>query len=294
MYYRHAILLALIKQCGGLLDKIRLQKLLFLFCNEQKKAAYTFVPYKFGCFSFQANADLLTLKKNGAVEEIESNWKLRDNSNFESMLRDDDTLRLKNNIARFAPMDNGELIRYTYVNFPFFAINSTIAQDYLNDRERAAVTRLRQTDPSPCLFTIGYEGKSLEVFLTELIKNGIALLCDVRKNAFSMKYGFSKSTLANACENVGIKYFHTPALGIESVERKNLNKKEDYVRLFEKYSKTVLNETKELQQNLRMQIQKAGRAALMCFEADPEMCHRSYCASALIAIADGNLPVIHL
>jgi hypothetical protein len=294
MYYRHAILLALIKQCGGLLDKIRLQKLLFLFCNKQKKPAYTFVPYKFGCFSFQANADLLTLKKNNNVEEIESSWKLRDDINIESMLRDDDTLRLGNTIARFAPMDNGELIRYTYVNFPFFAINSTIAHDYLNDSERAAVTRLRQTDSSPNLFTIGYEGKSLEVFLTELIKNGIALLCDVRKNAFSMKYGFSKSTLANACENVGINYIHTPAFGIESVERKNLNKKEDYVRLFEKYSKTVLNETKKLQQNLWMQIQKAGRAALMCFEADPEMCHRSHCAMALIANANSNLPVIHL
>ncbi|WP_200885350.1 DUF488 family protein [Jejuia pallidilutea] len=55
------------------------------------------------------------------------------------------------------------------------------------------------------LFTIGYEGISLEHYLNKLIRNNIKLLCDVRKNALSMKYGFSKSQLKNACEGVCIK-----------------------------------------------------------------------------------------
>lgn len=34
------------------------------------------------------------------------------------------------------------------------------------------------------------------------------------KNPISMKYGFSKSQLQNACEGVGISYNHFPDLGI--------------------------------------------------------------------------------
>lgn len=63
MYYRRKILLSLLEVFGNDLEKIRLQKLLLLFTQKQETAAYDFVPYKFGCFSFHANADLLKTKE---------------------------------------------------------------------------------------------------------------------------------------------------------------------------------------------------------------------------------------
>jgi len=42
----------------GELEKIRLQKLLFLSTQRQQQAVYDFVPYKFGCYSYSANADM--------------------------------------------------------------------------------------------------------------------------------------------------------------------------------------------------------------------------------------------
>ncbi|WP_348602891.1 DUF488 family protein [Bartonella tribocorum] len=47
-------------------------------------------------------------------------------------------------------------------------------------------------DEKFCFFTIGYEGKSLENYLNCLLENNIKILCDVRKNPISRKYGFSK------------------------------------------------------------------------------------------------------
>jgi uncharacterized protein (DUF488 family) len=74
------------------------------------------------------------------------------------------------------------------------------------DRERVDAARPRQKRPG--LLTIGYEGKSLETYLNQLIKAGVTLLCDVRRNAVSRKYGFSKSTLSEARMRVGIDYEH--------------------------------------------------------------------------------------
>jgi uncharacterized protein YwgA len=49
------------------LEKIRLQKLLFLFTQGQTKAEYDFIPYKYGCFSYSENADMVTMVKKGQL-----------------------------------------------------------------------------------------------------------------------------------------------------------------------------------------------------------------------------------
>jgi uncharacterized protein (DUF488 family) len=58
------------------------------------------------------------------------------------------------------------------------------------------------------LFTIGYEGKGIEKFLNSLIKNNIKVLCDVRKNPLSRKFGFSKTKLEHLCKQIEIYYIH--------------------------------------------------------------------------------------
>jgi len=68
MYRRRKILLALLEAFDGQLDRLRLQKLLFLLCRTIDPPPYFFLPYTFGCFSFQANMDLLTLEKKGVVK----------------------------------------------------------------------------------------------------------------------------------------------------------------------------------------------------------------------------------
>jgi hypothetical protein len=65
LYYRRKVLLALLEIFGGQLTAKSFQKYLFLFTRKQEIKVFDFVPYKYGCFSFQANQDIATLKTYG-------------------------------------------------------------------------------------------------------------------------------------------------------------------------------------------------------------------------------------
>ncbi len=64
MFYRRKIILSLFQLCNGQIEKTRLQKLLFLYTQRKLEAEYDFVPYKYGCYSYSANADVVTMVKN--------------------------------------------------------------------------------------------------------------------------------------------------------------------------------------------------------------------------------------
>ena len=101
-----------------------------------------------------------------------------------------------------------------------------------------------------------------------------------------MKYGFSKAILQKACEGVGIKYIHIPALGIESENRKALNTQEDYDRLFEAYEQTSLKQNWDALLYVRSVLDKEKRVCLTCFEKDPRQCHRTRVAKALMGLSN--------
>ena len=65
LYYRRKLLLAVLEVFGGSLSSKMLQKYLFLVTRGQEVKVYDFVPFKYGCFSFQAEQDLDALVKLG-------------------------------------------------------------------------------------------------------------------------------------------------------------------------------------------------------------------------------------
>ena len=83
----------------------------------------------------------------------------------------------------------------------------------------------------PTLYTIGYEGISFEQYINKLLTNGVKVLCDVRRNPYSQKYGFLKNGLQEFLGLVGIEYIHIPELGITSSMRTNLNSNIDYYKI---------------------------------------------------------------
>lgn len=293
MYYRRKIILALLEALDKDVSAKSMQKLLFLFTRKQvSDKAFDFVPYKYGCFSFQANQDIMTLSKQGYIniEKIEKKDSLY-HSNYKTHIIQTldmyDIQAIREVCEQYGNMSQNDLITYTYRTSPFTAINSTIADRLLTPRELEKVKECKERYKSsvPILMTIGYEGFSLEKYLKQLICNDIRVLCDVRKNAFSMKYGFSKGILQKACEGVGIKYIHVPALGIESRNRKSLNTQADYDCLFEEYEQTSLRHNWEALLYVRSIIDEEKRVCLTCFEKDPKQCHRTRVAKALM-----NLP----
>lgn len=294
MYYRRKILLSLLQVFDNKLDKISLQKLLLLYTKQQQKPAFHFIPYKFGCYSFQANADLNTMVKYSQVQEESNSWKLIDTNNYSAELNDHDKSVLREIRSLYADKTSDELIRITYLRYPYYILNSGIANSVLSPDELKSVDEIRPKQNNTVLFTIGYEGISLEEYLNKLILHNIKVLCDVRKNPLSMKYGFSKNQLNNACEGVGIEYRHIPQLGIDSDKRQELHNQKDYDKLFLQYRNNTLANTHQYQHELLELLIEKKRIALTCFEANIHQCHRKHLAEEINHHPDFNYSLQHL
>lgn len=266
---------------------ISLQKALFLFTRKQDKEcrAYSFVPYKYGCFSFNANHDINVLEKTGFLRTDDKAVVLVNPGSFACELNLFDSGILQEIHDKYKGFSDDDFIDLTYKMFPYYAINSEIAYKHLSEEQMNVVRQKdhRKTCTNHTLYTIGYEGRSLEEYLNILLIRGVRVLCDVRKNAYSQKYGFSKAQLQPACVGVGIKYIHIPELGIESGLRQELNTQADYDVLFENYRKTVLAKSYEHLDRIVDLIESDERVALTCFEKDVNQCHRTQIARKIMS-----------
>lgn len=285
MYYRRKLLLGILEEFDGALSHTKLQKVLLLVTRKQSEKSFDFVPYKYGSFSFQANQDLSTLsKKEIVIDKVKtrgSDWIVNSDEAFFPTLKKEDQAAIKQTKKEVAKFNQQELVKYTYIKYPYFAIKSQIAEELLTETEFEKVNAQKRRFDNPAFFTIGYEGISLETYLNKLIINDVKLLCDVRKNPLSMKYGFSKNQLKRACESVGIEYIHIPQLGIDSEKRTDLKTINDYNKLFDEYEKTTLVENSVQLEEIYKLTEKYKRVAITCFEKEPCMCHRSKVANAL-------------
>ncbi len=86
MFYRRKVILSMLELLGGNVDKLQLQKLLFLASDKMNKPPYEFIPYKFGCYSFSAKADLDTMVKKGMLNESEYSYHNSEKTNYISSL----------------------------------------------------------------------------------------------------------------------------------------------------------------------------------------------------------------
>jgi len=265
-YLRQRFLLSFINQLKGSVTSTDLQKLVFLNSMCEGMDFYTFVPYKYGAYSFQLSADIDTLYKNGylSIDSTKNSNRIKSVEN-----------NIINTSYKIAQERGDTLIRKSYCEHPYYAIKSEILDRILGDDELIHINNIKNqfAEKEKVIFTIGYEGKSIESFINDLIRNNIRALCDVRKTPISRKFGFSKSRLKHISNTAGIEYFHIPELGIQSGERKSLSTMEDYQRLFKDYKKSLPTRILFIE-HIYSLLQSHKRIALMCYELDPKMCHR--------------------
>jgi hypothetical protein len=294
MFYRRKVILALLQVFGGNLESINLYKLLLIFSNLQQKPQYDFVPYKFGCYSFSLHADLVTMYKKNQLKDKGKSVSKVDNKDYLVTLSESDKKIIQSIYLQFSNSSGDDLMRYTYINYPYTAINSQTAESLLTKEQLAKVNACRPYSRNTILFTIGYEGISLEEYLNRLIKNDIRILIDVRRNALSMKFGFSKNQLKNYCNSLGIEYLHIPEAGIQSELRQKLNTQNDYDKLFSLYKKTNLSNTITYQQKILDLLKEKNRIALTCFEANICQCHRKHLADAITQLPGWTFELKHI
>lgn len=296
LFERQRRLLALLDAHGGELGKLDFQKLLFLYCVSVEEApSYDFVPYKFGGFSFTSYADKRRLTELGLLADDEPTWKLTRNGKAAVKFPVPVLSDMKSFAKKHAHLRGDALVAEVYRQHPYYATRSEMAARVLR-RNPQALKAVHDARPesSPGLCTIGYEGLSLEAYLNRLLLGGVTVLCDVRRNPLSRKFGFSKGTLSKSCEGVGIRYEHMPELGIAGDRRRVLETQADYDALFAVYEKKDLPKQGAALAKIRGWIAGGDRVALTCYEQLPEQCHRHCVADALQSGAPRKWNVQHL
>jgi uncharacterized protein (DUF488 family) len=272
-YKRQQFLLSFLQEFDELLTATDFQKLLFLYSKQNNLSYYDFLPYYYGCYSIQAAEDIRTLTGMGWIVDKNEKFYYAGESKQKTCL--DFTEIKAQSVSNLTKLRGNQLIKFVYEQYPYYAINSKIANDILDEK---ALQKIKNTKASlekigQVLFTIGYEGLSVEKYLNLLILNNVKVLCDVRNNPLSRKFGFSKTNLQKYCNAIGIDYVHIKELGIISTKRLNLKTDNDYQTLFKGYESELPNKTKYLQIIYNL-LQTKERIALTCFEHDPNHCHR--------------------
>ena len=289
MFYRRKIILALLERLNGKIEGKRFQKLLFLFSRLETLSTYEFVPYKGKPYSFSAQADIDTMIKREFLEKTEEGFKILKAKSYLDELKAQDLNGLKELVKLYGAMDNTQLLAHIESKYPYY----TSIPD--NELSSCSVKPTPNTSAHEAvLYTIGYEGVSLENFLNNLLKHQVKLLVDVRDNARSQKFGFSKTRLKECCNAVGIDYLHTPELGIKQSKRKEATSRSDYEALFEEYRINTLSTTGAYQEKVVQQLQKYTRIALTCFEAKPEHCHRKPLAEVMQESGEVEFEICHI
>jgi len=123
------------------------------------------------------------------------------------------------------------------------------------------------------LWTIGYEKAAWPDVLAALQAAGVACVIDVRQLPLSRRAGFSKRQLAAGCAAAEIGYVHLRALGTPP-EGREANRRRQWDRFWPivDASLATLEAGVALQQAAG--LARAAPSCLLCYEADPCICHR--------------------
>jgi len=268
-------------------SKTRLVKVMFLLHKESGLAdtypLYDFLPYKYGPFSFTLYRELARLSSNGWVvgdrlqlSKARKTEAIQEIGKLPSRVRHA-VLRIE---TEYGKSSDSHLLGKVYTDYPEYTFMS-------EDGKKACTRPIAE----PAIYTIGYEGKSVDAFLNVVLQTGIRRLVDVRNNPVSRKWGFSKTSLSNLCERLDLEYVHMPQLGIQSPRRRCLKTLDDYNRLLDEYEHHDIPRRMEAVARLRQMMEEKA-SALVCMEADPSMCHRGRLADVLRSLS--GLKVCHV
>lgn len=143
--------------------------------------------------------------------------------------------------------------------------------------------------PSAQVWTIGYEGRSLEQLVAELRAAGVVQVLDVRELPLSRKPGFSKAALAAGLRAAGLAYAGERRVGAPRQARHRYREAHDWEPFANAYL-AHLDAQPEALREVEAQA-RAAPTALLCYERDAMACHRSLLAGRL---ARRGFDAIHL
>ncbi|MEM6758675.1 MAG: DUF488 domain-containing protein [Pseudomonadota bacterium] len=127
------------------------------------------------------------------------------------------------------------------------------------------------------LYTIGYEGSSVEKLIETLSVIGVECLADVRELPLSRKKGLSKKSLADNLKAAGIEYRHFRDLGDPKAGRLAA-RSGNYSEFEAIYTSHLAKEPAQQSLAELLEVAENKKTCMLCFERCAHVCHRSYIA----------------
>jgi uncharacterized protein (DUF488 family) len=136
--------------------------------------------------------------------------------------------------------------------------------------------------------TIGYEHATQAEVIDKLARADVRTVIDIRAVASSRRAGFSKTLLAESLKAAGIDYVHLRDLGTPKPGRQAARAgRIAEMRII--YEAHLRDPAAQLQLAQAEEIVRAGKSALLCYEADASRCHRTIVARRLARALDAEV-----
>lgn len=281
MHPRKRLLLRLAHLEGGEIDRMRLVKLAFLVAQNPDTPArlrYDFVPYRQGPFSFALYRDWSTLAAAGlTLDDGEGGKSFRITKTGQSLanMMRGEFVGLADSVHKeWSGKPIEALIDDVYRRYPWYAHKSD-RDDGIHKRDVPSAKL--------AVYTVGYQGLSIDAFLNLLISRGITRLVDTRFTPASRVYGYHATTLQRICGYVGIHFQPEPSLGVPKPVRDRFIETRNHRRFARQYSDIVrVNWDRVLATS---ELMAAEPTAVMCYERNVHDCHRNLLAEELSSVS---------
>ncbi|MEM4923582.1 MAG: DUF488 domain-containing protein [Ignisphaera sp.] len=141
------------------------------------------------------------------------------------------------------------------------------------------------------IYTIGYEGRTIDEFIKILERYGIRVVLDVRHQNMFVNPSFSRKSLTSRLSSHGITYIHLPRLGVPKILREPYINGRISHECFKMYYTYYLEQGLEDLLKIIDRYRSIGGIVLMCSERFPKpfgnqkhYCHRFFVSEKLIEL----------
>lgn len=131
------------------------------------------------------------------------------------------------------------------------------------------------------LYTLGYQGVDVDVYVQKLKAAGVGIVADVRETPWSHKRGFCKNILSSELSKAGIEYVHVKSAGNPKANRRTAPDLAECLRRYKDYLEENPTGIADLIEVVRTAASRNRTVCLTCFERDVNDCHRSILVDAM-------------
>jgi uncharacterized protein (DUF488 family) len=131
------------------------------------------------------------------------------------------------------------------------------------------------------LYTLGYQGVDVDVYVSKLKSAGVGIVADVRETPWSHKRGFCKNILSSELSRAGIDYVHVKSAGNPKENRRTAPDLAECLRRYRVYLDENPTGVTDLIDVIRTAASRNRTVCLTCFEKDVNDCHRSILVDAM-------------